>query len=100
MTPSIKSIKQALSQADYHQVETIIADNKIEMGELSELIGELKCMKMIREGKSEEALAIMQEGIRNPDRQAKLAQELMLGTGEIPKSELDRYLRCYSGNTS
>lgn len=42
----------------------------------------------------------MQEGIRNPDRQAKLAQELMLGTGEIPKSELDRYLRCYSGNTS
>lgn len=53
MTPSIKSIKQALSQADYHQVETIIADNKIEMGELSELIGELKCMKMIREGKSQ-----------------------------------------------
>ena len=42
---------------------------------------ELKCLKLIRDGKIEDALLLIQNEINDPKKQAELSEELMMGTG-------------------
>lgn len=42
-------------------------------------------MKIIREGNVDEALKIIQEKFSDPEKQARLAEELMIGTGRLKK---------------
>ena len=90
MAGHIKAIKEALPNEDYDLIEKILVENKIENPELIQIMNELKCMKLIREGNSEEALSLIENKITNEEKQSKLAEELMIGTGEIKKDELKR----------